>query len=56
MNPHYLVLVRRMFNSSMVPTHTNRHNMREWVRSVRLLGDKWLLAKPLTRENQGGRA
>ena len=56
MNPHYLALARRMFNSDMVPTHTNRHNMREWARSVRLLGDKWLLAKPLTRANRGERA
>ena len=50
MNISYLTRVRRLFNSEFVPAHTNRHNQRAWVRSIRLLGDKWLLAKPLNSQ------
>jgi hypothetical protein len=32
-----------------VPRHTQRHNQRQWLRMVELLGDKWLLAKPIER-------
>jgi hypothetical protein len=45
-------LVRRahaLYNNPNVPTHVNRHNRRQWVRSVQLLGDKWLIAKPIER-------
>jgi hypothetical protein len=38
---------RTIYNSDMVPAHTNQHNQRKWVRSVLLLGDRWLIAKPL---------
>lgn len=27
----------------------DRHNRKAWVRSVLMLGDKWLLAKPVSR-------
>lgn len=27
----------------------DRHNQRAWVRSIRFLGDKWLLAKSVGR-------
>lgn len=40
---------RRMFNSELVPDHINRINQRKWVRSVLILGDKWLLAKKVER-------
>ena len=36
-----------LFNSG-VP-HIDRHNRKAWVRSVIMLGDKWLLAKPIRR-------
>lgn len=49
-----LARVRRHFNSDLVPASTNRHNARQWVRSVRMLGDKWLLAQPL-RSQEGAR-
>jgi hypothetical protein len=39
--------VRRLFACDLAPNHTKRHNIRAWVHSVRLLGDKWLLAKPV---------
>lgn len=49
MNTRLLVRVRRHFNSPFVPDNVNRANRRKWVRSVRLLGDKWLLAIPVGR-------
>lgn len=30
-------------------TRIDRHNQRSWIRSIRFLGDKWLLAKPVQR-------
>jgi hypothetical protein len=45
MNTNILCKLRKYFNSPDVPRSTNRHNQRAWVRSVRHLGDKWLLAK-----------
>lgn len=44
MNTKLLKHVRTLFVHDMVPTHTARHNMRQWVKSVRMLGDKHLLA------------
>ena len=49
MNTTALRYVRRLFNAEHVPAHTNRHNQRQWVRSIRFLGDKWLLAKHVER-------
>ena len=51
MNTTLLRRVRRHFIHDMAPSHTARHNMRAWVRSVRLLGDKWLFAKPIERHH-----
>ena len=44
MNTAILKHVRSLFVREMVPKSTARHNMRQWVRSVRMLGDKHLLA------------
>ena len=44
--------VRQLFNVDYIPRSTNRHNQRQWVRSVRNLGDKWLLAKQIKRKNE----
>jgi hypothetical protein len=49
MNTTMLRRVRRHFCSDLVPMHVNRANRRAWVRSVRLLGARWLLAKPMER-------
>jgi hypothetical protein len=49
MNTHYLTTVRRLFNNPLAPESTNRHNQRAWVKSVRLLGDKWLLKRATIR-------
>jgi hypothetical protein len=49
MNVQALKKVRKLFCINGVPTHTQRHNCRQWVRSIRFLGDKWLLATPVTK-------
>lgn len=50
MNTQALQMARRLFVVQGVPTSTQRHNMRSWVRSVRFLGDHWLIAKPQERK------
>jgi len=50
MNTQALSMARRLFIVDGVPSHTQRHNMRSWVRSVRFLGDNWLIAKPQERK------
>lgn len=47
MNTIRLRRVRRLFVHDMAPRHVQRHNMRAWVRSVRMLGRQWLLAQPI---------
>lgn len=47
MNITLLTRVRKHFSCGT--PRIDRHNRLAWVRSVRLLGDKWLLAKPVTR-------
>lgn len=51
MNTTVLRHVRRLFNSNWIPAEHNRSYQRQWVRQVRLLGDKWLLAKRVERTN-----
>ena len=41
---------RQLYNNKLVPTEVNQHNQRKWVRSVRMLGDRWLLAKYIDRK------
>ena len=41
------MLTRARGHFNCADRKTNRHNQRAWVRSIRLLGDKWLLAKPI---------
>jgi hypothetical protein len=50
MNTAVLSMARRLFIVQGVPTSTQRHNIRSWVRSVRFLGDNWLIAKPMDRK------
>lgn len=47
MKTAHLARVRRMFFRRDIPVSTSRHNALAWTRSVRMLGDKWLLAKPI---------
>jgi hypothetical protein len=44
------MLVRARAHFSCADTKTNRHNQRQWIRSIRFLGDKWLLAKPINKK------
>jgi hypothetical protein len=50
MNTRMLRHVRQMWNVDHVSQEINRANQRKWVRSVRRLGDKWLLAQHIERK------
>jgi len=50
MNTVFLTRVRTLYCVAGVPVSTERHNCRQWVKSIRILGDKWLLAKPINRK------
>jgi len=45
MNTTMLKRVRKLYNVDYISYWENRENQRKWVKSVRFLGDKWLLAK-----------
>jgi len=45
MNVTMLKKVRELYNVDYISYWENRENQRKWIKSVRLLGDKWLLAK-----------
>jgi hypothetical protein len=49
MNVQALRKVRKLFCVNGVPAHIQRHNCKQWVKSIRFLGDKWLLATPVTK-------
>jgi hypothetical protein len=49
MNTHYLIHVRQLFATYDAPPSTIRNYQRQWVQSIRTLGDKWLLAHPVQR-------
>jgi len=49
MNTRYLRHVRKIFASYDAPPEVIRDYQRQWVRSVRQLGDKWLVAKQVQR-------
>jgi len=42
MNITLLTKVRKLFNTEYVPNSTNRHNQRQYIKALRILGDKWL--------------
>ncbi len=42
MNIVLLTKVRQLFNVDYVPRSTNRHNQKQYIKAIRLLGDKWL--------------
>jgi hypothetical protein len=49
MNTRFLKQVRRIFSRYDAPPEVIRSYQRQWVRSVRQLGDKWLVAKHIER-------
>jgi hypothetical protein len=50
MNTKLLRHSRELFKSYDVPEKVRRDYRRKWIRSIRLLGDKWLLANHVTRK------
>lgn len=55
MNTALLRRARQHFVHPMAPRNVQRHNIRQWARAVRMLGDKWLLAQPLERRDVAAR-
>lgn len=49
MNTKLLRIARKNFCRDYIPVSTQRHNIRAWVRSLRFLGDKWLLAQHINK-------
>ena len=45
MKTKQLTRVRGLYNSEFATQELNRYNQRAWVRAIRILGDKWVLAK-----------
>lgn len=43
METKMLKLACRLFNSEFVPESVNRSNRIKWIKSIRILGDKWQL-------------
>lgn len=49
MNTRFLTHVRKIFNNYDAPPEVIRDYQKQWVKSVRRLGDKWLVAKQIQR-------
>ena len=49
MKTNMLKRTRELWNVSNVPREINRANQLKWVRSLRMVGDKWLYAHHLER-------
>jgi hypothetical protein len=45
MKTQMLIKVRQLFNVDYVPRSTNRHNQLQYIKALRILGDKWLIHK-----------
>jgi hypothetical protein len=43
MKTQMLIKVRQLFNVDYVPRSTNRHNQKQYIKAIRLLGDRWLI-------------
>ena len=50
MNTTLLKLARKHFDRPEIPRHIVRHNCRQWAKSLRHLGDKWLLANKVEKQ------
>jgi RNase P subunit RPR2 len=50
MNTSMLTRVRQLFNVSYVPRSTNRHNQKQYIKSIRYLGNKWLIHQDNRKE------
>jgi hypothetical protein len=52
MNTRLLTHVRRIFATYDAPPHVIRNYQKQWIRSIRNLGDNWLVAKQIKRIEQ----
>ena len=52
MNTIILKRARAIWCNDLTPVSTQRHNIRAWVRSVRELGNKHLLATKVTKKDE----
>lgn len=50
MNTKLLKHTRELFKTYNVSEKVRRQYRLKWIRSVRLMGDKWLLAQPVQRK------
>jgi len=46
----YLRIARRLWTVDYIPYWEQRANMRKWIRALRVVGDKWLLANQELRK------
>lgn len=49
MNTRMLRRARELFSTPYIPKEHNRSYQRQWIRQIRNLGDRWLLARPVER-------
>lgn len=52
MKTEMLKMARRLYNVPYMPREINRANQLKWARSVKRLGNNWLLAKYVGRINE----
>lgn len=52
MNVKMLKRARELFNVEYMPREINRANQLKWVRSIRTLGENWLLYKHMERPSE----
>ena len=52
MNTKMLTKARELWCIDTSPYYQQRHNMRAWVRAIRVVGDNWLLHKKTGRANE----
>ena len=43
--------VRQLWSNPLAPREINRANQIKWVRAIRQLGDRWLLAQQVVRKS-----
>ena len=51
MKTNLLSRVRKHYCSEVLSRDANRSLQRKWVRSLRFLGNRWLLAQPMEKRN-----
>ncbi len=54
MNTNMLRRSRALWSSPSVDPSVNRANQRKWVRAIRILGPRWILAQHVERKTPCG--